>query len=260
MKKICFCLLIFALSAPVFAQNDTTLSRKELRSMRLNKMAKEEEEGIIAYRKHFLVGLKLLTDGYGGFLEIGRAQSVSRSLLYQLEITERKHAKEDKFYDPNITIEPINYGKINFFYPIKIGVQQQFLLGNKGSRNGVNITGNLGGGIIAGILRPYMVQVSKNGNVEYVSYESDSTLFLGSSQYGNSPGIFTGFNKSKVTPGIYLKPALRFDYGKYNEIMSALEVGATAEYYTKAIPQMAYSKYKKFFFSAYVSIIFGKRK
>lgn len=260
MKKFCLFLIIFAISAPAFAQNDTTLSRKELRSMRLNKMAKEEEEGIITYRKHFLLGLKLLTDGYGGFLEIGRAQSVSKSFLYQLEITERKHVKEDKFYNPNITLEPFIYGKINFFYPIKLGVQQQFLLGNKGSKNGVNVTGNVGGGIIAGLLRPYMVKVMKNGTDQYVGYESDSTLFLRSSEYGSSSGVFTGFNKSKITPGIYLKPALRFDYGKYNEMISALEVGATAEYYTKAIPQMAYSKYKKFFISAYVTVVFGKRK
>lgn len=260
MKKICIFLFALAFSATAFSQKyDTTVSRKELREMRLNAMAKAEEEGLITYKKHFLGGLKLTTDGYGGFLEIGRAQSITRSLLYQLEITERKHPKDDKFYDPNFTIEPVIYGKINYFYPVKLGVQQQFLLGNKGNKNGVYITGNIGGGLIAGLLRPYMVKVVKNGNQEYVSYDSDSTLFLQGPFYG-APGLTTGFNKLKVTPGIYIKPAIRFDYGKFNELISAVEVGVTAEYYTKAIPQIVLSEYKKFFFSAYAAIIFGKRK
>jgi hypothetical protein len=43
-------------------------------------------------------------------------------------------------------------------------------------------------------------------------------------------------------------------------MVSALEVGLTAEYYTKKIPQMIYIEQKKLFFSAYVSILFGRRK
>lgn len=261
MKKICLFVFVIAISATAFSQKyDTTVSRKELREMRLNAMAKAEEEGLVTYKKHFLGGIKLTTDGYGGFLEIGRAQSISKSLLYQFEITERKHPKEDKYYDPTFTLEPFVYGKINYFYPVKLGVQQQFLLGNKGNKNGVYITGNIGGGIIAGLLRPYKVKVIKDGKQQYVSYESDSSLFLNSTAYYGAPSLTTGFNELKVTPGIYIKPAVRFDYGKFNELISALEVGITAEYYTKAIPQMVLSDYKKFFFSAYASIIFGKRK
>jgi hypothetical protein len=63
-----------------------------------------------------------------------------------------------------------------------------------------------------------------------------------------------------VTPGLYAKAALRFDYGSYNEIVSAIEVGITGEYYTKKIPQMIYNEQKQFFFGAYFSLLFGKRK
>ena len=41
-----------------------------------------------------------------------------------------------------------------------------------------------------------------------------------------------------VVPGLYAKAAIRFDYGSYNEVMSALEVGIAGEYYTKKIPQL----------------------
>ena len=64
----------------------------------------------------------------------------------------------------------------------------------------------------------------------------------------------------KITPGLYLKPAVRFDYGKYNDLVAAIEVGVAAEFYTKKIPQMISNKQKQFFFSAYFTILFGKRK
>jgi len=63
-----------------------------------------------------------------------------------------------------------------------------------------------------------------------------------------------------VTPGLYAKTSVRFDYGKYNEIVSAIEVGVTADYYSKKIPILLQIPQKQFFFSGYVAILFGKRK
>ena len=67
-------------------------------------------------------------------------------------------------------------------------------------------------------------------------------------------------NHLKMTPGLYLKPALRFDYGRYNDLVSAIEVGVTGEFYSKKVPQMLYNKQKQFFFTAYFAVLFGKRK
>jgi hypothetical protein len=43
-------------------------------------------------------------------------------------------------------------------------------------------------------------------------------------------------------------------------MVNAIEVGITAEYYTKAIDQMVFLEPEKFFFNAFVSIMFGRRK
>ena len=136
----------------------------------------------------------------------------------------------------------------------------QFLLGNKSNKNGVSITGNIGGGLSLGLLRPYEVKVEKNGQDVYIKYDSpDSLLFLSGPVLGG-PGLGRGWSDLKITPGIYLKPALRFDYGKYYEMINAIEVGVIGEYYTKDIPQMVHNDPKKFFLSAYFSLVFGKRK
>lgn len=260
MKKLFLMALTAIMILPVAAQEARKQSKKEQRRLRINEIAKQEEEGVIKYKKHTAFGVKLTTDGFGGFFEIGRAQSIKRGLLFQLDIGERKHPKENKQSIFSNTAPEI-YGKINFFYPVKLGVQKQFLLGNKGNKNGVSITGNIGGGFIAGLLRPYMVQVEKNNQLVYVRYEStDSSLFLDPGAHIGGPSIGTGWKYLKVTPGLYLKPALRFDYGKYNEMVSAIEVGLAGEFYTKKIPQLIWIKQKQFFFSAYVSILFGRRK
>lgn len=259
MRKTTFIFIILTLSFNCFAQSSKK-QRQEEKKMRVDEMIQQEEEGVITYRKSFLFGAKLITDGYGVFFEVGRASSVKKSLLYQLEISERKHNKEEKQGSAYSNSAPLIYGKINFFYPVKLGVQQQILLGNKSNKNGVSVTGNYGGGISLGLLRPYYAQIDNGGSVDYVKYDSPDSLEFLNGQIFGGPSLSKGWNELTVVPGLYTKLGLRFDYGMYNEIVSAIEVGVTAEYYTKKIPQMVYNEQKQFFYGAYFSVLFGKRK
>lgn len=281
MRKLFFVCLAVIATLPSIAQMSKKEKRDE-RKQRINALIKQEEEGVIAYHKHTAFGFKLTSDGYGGFFEIGRAKSIKKALLFQLDISERKHQKEEKQTNISLPTSPFIYGKINYFYPVKIGVQQQILFGNKTNRNGVSVTGNFGGGLALALLRPYNLEVNDldKGNRKYIRYESaDSTLFSNSGQPSyvadsvlftdgsllsflqvSGSGLGKGWGQMKVTPGLYAKAALRFDYGKYNEMLSAIEVGLTGEYYSKKIPQLVYTDPKQYFISAYVSIMFGKRK
>ena len=266
MKQILIFLAAVTLSVSVIAQQTnkpTKKSRKEEKRERINAQIKAEEEGVIAYKKHYAFGIKLISDGYGIFFEKGYAKSVKKATIFQIEISERKHQKEEKQSGALNPSSPYIYGKINFFYPVKLGVQQQFLLGNKSNKNGVSITANIGGGISLGLLRAYEIEVDKGGKRTYVRYDSpDSLLFIDAHNdpYAAGPGLGRGWNHLKITPGLYLKPALRFDYGRYNDLVSAIEVGLTGEFYSKKIPQMLSNKQKQFFFSAYFAVVFGKRK
>ncbi len=264
MEKIFLLICIVLIGNCAWSQDTATnkkLTRREEKNQRINAIVKLEEEGQIHFKSHFIGGFKLTTDGAGAFVEYGKAQTPKKSLLFQLEFTERKHPKEEKLQNDYSPTAPVIYGKINYFYPVKLGVQQQFLLGNKGNKNGVSVTANFGGGIILGLLRPYLVEVDKgNDTLVFVGYNSpDSNYFLNGPIVGG-PSISEGWNKLKLVPGFYIKPSLRFDYGKYNEMVSAIEIGLTAEYYTKKIQQMINIKQHQFFLSAYVGIVFGKRK
>lgn len=265
MKKLLLILAAVMVTVHVTAQykKDKKNDKKEEKRKKIDALIKQEEEGVIAYHKHSVAGVKLTTDGYGGFLEFGRSKSVKKALLFQIEITERKHQKEEKQSNYTQFSVPFIYGKLNYFYPVRLGVQQQILLGNKSNKNGLSITGNIGGGLTIGLLRPYELEMDVNGERKRVAYNSPDSLFFINADSDNSvsgPNIGVGWNHLKVTPGVYVKPAVRFDYGRMNELVSAIEVGLNAEFYAKKIPQMLYIKQKQFFFSAYFALVFGRRK
>ncbi len=252
--------IIIALSLPFlsFAQKSRA-EKQELKREKINAIIRQEEEGVITFTKSVAFGGNLATDGYGIFMEWGSAKSVNKALLFQVSLSERKDKREEKLSGAYPYSTPLIYGKINYVYPLKIGVQQQFLLGNKSNKNGVSVTANAGGGLSAALLRPYLVQVERNFDIEYIKYsEADRFDFLYRPVGG--PSFSTGWGDMKITPGAYAKAAVRFDYGRFNEMISALETGVNVEYYTKAIPQMVDAKQKSFFFNAYVALIFGKRK
>lgn len=261
MKKYLAFALLLITGMQVIAQDTSRVrNRKEEKRKRIDALIKQEEEGVIAYKKHFAYGGKLVSDGIAVFAEKGLGNSIRKATLFQLEIGERKHQKERSAISI-LTGVSLIYGKINFVYPVKLGVQQQYLLGNKTNKNGVSISANYGGGLCLALLRPYEVEVEKNNTSVFIRYESpDSLLFLNPNEIIGGPGLSRGWNGMKVTPGAYAKTALRFDYGRFNEMLTALEVGLTAEFYSKKIPQMAWNPQQNFFFNAYVGITFGRRK
>jgi hypothetical protein len=262
MKKFLIFFAAFFLVGQAYSQSKKE-AKRQAKKERNAKYAKMEEEGVVVFKKHFLGGVKLISDGYGGFLEKGISKSPSKALLFQLEISERKHVNETKqFHDYALQAGRFSYGKVNFFYPIKLSTQYQILLGNKGNKNGVNLTANFGGGISLGLLRPYLLGFAEGNKIVYYGLgktNADSARFLLQGPVA-APGLTTGFNKLTITPGLHTKASLRFDYGKYNESITAIEIGVTAEYYTKAVPQLVFEKNKNLFVGAYFSMLFGKRK
>jgi len=258
MQKLFFIIISLIIASSSYAQKQSKKEKRDQNRKRIDALIKQEEEGVIAYKRHIVVGGKLINNGYGVFLEVGRLSTVKKGMLFQLELSEYKSNREEKQSTLYFST-PFVYGKQNFLYPVKLGLQQQILFGNKSNKNGVSITGNFGGGLSLGMVRPYYVQVG--GTDDYIKYESsDSAKFLDPNEISGGPGFSKGWNDVTINPGAYIKTALRFDYGSYNEIVSALEVGISADYYSKKVPLMVRETPRQFFFTGYVAILFGRRK
>ncbi len=254
----------------VTAAQDTTSRRKpskelkkEERRQKINELIRQAEEGVLVYSKQNLFGVQFRTNGYGAFYELGRMKTNRKTNIYRLDFTEIKHPKEDKQPSQGFIFgNPYIYAKKNYFYQLTLGFGQQYILGQKGNKNGVAVSAVYNGGIAIGLLRPYYVEVNDiaNQQVKTIKYtDADSAQFMSQEILGGA-GFGKGWNELKIKPGAFAKLGMRFDYGRFNETVSGIEVGVSGEFYGSKIPIMVGQKDKQFFFQGYIAILFGRRK
>jgi hypothetical protein len=274
VKKVflVICLLkIVGLSAQQRSTPESAAQRMQKKAdkrEKINQLIRQEEEGALIFQKQSAFGIKLNTDGWGAFYEKGKYKTITKTNLWWLEFGEHKNKKEERV--PTLTasqgfivVSNYIYGKRNNFYHFNIGLGQQKLIGGKGNKNGVAVSAIYGGGLSIGMLKPYYIEIQNpsTGLREQIKYSpANENLFLDPTIILGKGGLFKGFGEIEYVPGFHARAALRFDYGRYNEVLSALEVGLKAEYYTKKMPVVLLNEDKQLFFNAYAAIVFGKRK
>ena len=266
MKKLFLSAFASVIIVSLFAQDSTsvykppTRNRKNAKKERMQNMMKMEEEGDLIFNKHNVFGIRLATDGYGISFEKGKFKTPSRTLLYQFELNEKKSNKEHKI----TTTDGFNYNsvvpyKLNNFYIFKASIGEMRLIGGKGNKNGVSVSALYSGGVSVGLLKPYYVNVDNGQATSQMTMEAflkDTTGLVAT----GAAGPFVGWGHLSVKPGLNAKTAMRFDYGRLNQTISAIEVGLTGEFYLSKIPQVSLVPQKQFFFNAYLCLLLGSRK
>lgn len=273
VKKLFF-IGIFFLPIVTIAQRQLTLKQQakakkaQEQKDKLNKMIKAEEDGALVYLKQNAFGFNLNTDGFGFTFEKGKYKTIKKTNLWWITLGERYHPKEERISTGSIVVpglpigNPFKYGKLNNFYYLKVGFGQQRMIGSKSNKNGVAVSAIYGGGLSLGLIKPYYISVfdATTGRTKDIKYADDNATFLNANLIEGGSGLGKGFNEMKINPGLHARAALRFDHGKYNDMLSAIELGVNVEYYTQEVEQMIFSKNRKLFFNGYVSIFFGRRK
>src|SRR5690606_39086300 len=135
----------------------------------------------------------------------------------------------------------------------------QRIIGGKGNKNGVGVMAIYGVGVSGGFAKPYYVDVDDPLSGQRFRKTYPTIIDSGYIEQGAS-GFTVGWKDVKFKPGVHAKAAMRFDYGRFNETVTAIEVGLNAEFYTQKVPQMALNDEKQFFFNAYISLLLGRRK
>jgi len=272
VKKITVSALAVLIALHSIAQDtrskQTKKSDKSEKRERMNTIIKQEEEGDVSFRKHSIFGFKIATDGYGIAYEIGKFRDLRRTSVWQFELNEKFHPKEEKvggnsvdFFN-NAAYKP---AKANNFYQLKGGYGEQFLIGGKANKNGIAVSAVLGAGLSIGLVKPYYVDVDDKAGLGRMRYKFSDTVPTGTTyQILGASGFTVGWNELKVKPGIYAKTALRFDYNRFNDFITAVEAGINSEFYSSKILQMSWKGKsnieQNYFFNAYIAIEFGKRK
>ncbi len=263
LASIILILTCFQLAAQDDSRKENKQDRKEARREKVNNLIRQSEEGVLVFRKQSIFGIQARTNGYGIYYELGKMKTNRKTNIYRIDIVETKSPKEEKLVNASSFFgNPLIYGKLNYFYPVTLGFGQQLILGQKGNKNGVAVSLVYNGGVSLGLLRPYYVsaQDPNIGQERIFKYsQEDSALFLGPTLTG-SGGLGKGWDGIKVKPGVFAKTAMRFDYGRFNEAVSGLEIGMSAEAYASNIEILFGQKEQRLFFQGYIAILFGRRK
>jgi hypothetical protein len=258
---------IWAQKKGLFNFGKTEEERLEKRK-RINDMIRSEEEGIAAFEKHTLFSIKTHHNGYGVLFEKGVSKSAYASTIFQFEFSEKQHPKEEKqsstdFTNTGFAIfgRPFVYGKQNIFYQVKGGIGRQILIGGKGNKNGVGVYAVFVGGFAAGLTRPYYMEFTDPGGTTKIKFsEADRSLFLSADRIIGGTGLQLGWNEMKFVPGVYAKAGLRFDWARFNQVISAIEFGFGLDYFTGKVVQMVDNPGRSLFPMGYIGLSFGNRK
>jgi len=265
-----FFLVIIALffSTYLLAQDSTAISprpaQRNQKRDKMNNLMRMEEEGDLIFNHHSIFGIRLATDGYGINYEWGKFKNPKRTVLYEFELNEKHDPKEHHI---SATSDGINFSsvvpyKLNNLYEFKMAIGQQHLIGGKGNKNGVAVTVLYAGGATVGLLKPYYLDIQNQitGATTEMTYAQVAQDTVQGDYITGAAGFFSGWGALKIKPALNAKQAMRFDYGRMNSTITAIEAGLTEEYYFSKIPIVYLVPQHTFFFNAYVSILFGSRK
>ncbi len=270
MKRFLITILLINLAHIAFSQDRS--NQQDIKRIRPSQVPEFNYENTDPYKHEFDVGGRLNTNGWSVYLELEKQHNEKIRNLYQFEVGEIKHPKEDKRSRTQISqgpwgpyysnARPYVYGKRNVFYQIKLGYGQRRTIGGKGTKNGVEVSAIYMGGISIGLIKPYYLELvdSTGSDVFYAKYSPDNEIdFLDPNNILAGGGFKRGWNEVVFDPGLYARLGMRFDWAEFNRFVSAVEVGLSGSFYAKEVQIMVNNPGSKFFYGAYVSLLFGKR-
>src|SRR6201999_3208920 len=132
------------------------------------------------------------------------------------------------------------YGKINGVFLIRAGLGLQHVIFTKADSKAVEVRYSYSAGPTLAFAKPYYVQVIRNASATTISESVpfNASTFTQDSVIGR--GSFTdGLAQTKLYPGLNAKFNLSFEYASYTNLIRAIEIGATLDYFPKALPIMA---------------------
>ena len=218
----------------------------------------------VVYTNLFQGGINISTNGF--FLNANYMWI--RNIFYEegidIALGYKKHYKEQNTSGFNRSGYDLVYGKLNSLYYLRTGVGQKRLILDKHDIGSIKITYLFFTGFSTGIVKPVYINVlEKVGEF----YEIKKRKFDYNKHLRNnihSGNIFTtGFSEISITPGLYLKGGLNFDYSSRSGYTTSIEMGVVVDFYFNEIHLMEKALVedgsKNLFIDLYISINFGKK-
>jgi hypothetical protein len=202
-------------------------------------------------------------------MNYGTLKTYYKTNIWQFEFVHLKHPRE---YLDRVEFAPMRsggsassftYGKQNSFFAIHAGYGQKYYFSGKAKKQGVAVGMSYAVGPSLGIIKPYYLELfdnSINGTSAQQYSAENASLFLNPGAIAGGAGFGYGFDGLSITPGGHAKAALHLDWGAFDEVIRALEVGIMIDVYAKQVPIMLTEDNKPYFINFYFSAELGKRK
>ncbi len=165
MKFFCAVLSIICSWISVSAQDTTSVSKASANTnpVILNHGSSPLKTHGVSYENEFSMGVKLATAGWSIFGDYTKDVNLDKKRVYYFELEFLKHPKETKRVN-EFTIgydspKPFVYGKQNTFFNLKAAVGEKLMIGEKADKSGFQVLFNYAGGISAGFIKPYYLDV-----------------------------------------------------------------------------------------------------
>lgn len=220
----------------------------------------------VLLRKEYYGGIFINSSGGGIEFRKGANTTYFTKWLYEANLLELKSSRETRVYNPFYrNSRSFVYGKLNSLYVLRVGGGQQKLVNRKPYWGGVELRYFWFAGGSAGFAKPVYLYIIKEHAVNPPYYEYsliaekyDPDKHFLDNIYGRA-SFTKGFNEISVHPGVYAKAGLSFEFGRQNQKVSAVEIGAALDFFPTGIRMMAIRDPERFFLTFFVGYYMGKR-
>jgi hypothetical protein len=217
----------------------------------------------IFYRNERTFAAFLTSTGIGGDFRYAKRITAFKKTLYEIDLVNIKHPKEVKISTSTTTLTSRSfvYGKLNSFFNLRAGIGLQKEIFQKFDKGGISIRYFYNGGLDLGIKKPvyyYIYEINAKGEIIGQKIEKFDIIQHVDPRLMSKASFFNGIDEVTFTPGLYCKAGFTFEFGKYDEILHAIEAGAILDAFLTRIPIMAIENNKQIFFSLFLSYRFGK--
>jgi len=263
-KRVSILLFLLASVAPIVEAQETFQPRP---------LSLSNNAGII-YDSEFTVDVRLHTNGFALAFSKGKIKTYYKTNYWQGELGELKHQKEYRNtfdFARNGNNGSFIYGKRNNLYALRFALGQKRYLSEKAKKKGLAVGFTYAAGPSLGILKPYQLRLINfndptNPTDDFENNESYSEenkeIFTDINHIAGAAGIGKGWREAKLRPGLHTKASLHLDWGAFDEMVKAFEVGIMFDVYTQKIPLLIPAEgneNKPYFLNLYLTLQFGKR-
>lgn len=235
-------------------------------------IAPKEEVGFI-YNRETAFNFRFATNRSFGFgMEWGRLRTYNKTKTLNIGISELKHPKEQKQNAaPSVrkSARPFVYGKRNSLFVLRAGWGAKRYYSEKAKQKGVAVGFSYSIGPSLGLLKPYYLALNLKGDPSsglgrtvIVKYSDknhdnflDNTLILGAAPFTK------GLSELSVLPGGSASIAYHMDWGAFDEMVKAMDIGLTLDVFARKAPIfVGEEQNQQVFFNFFLNLQFGKRK